>query len=55
MPTYSLLVLPQRGVDDAHVEQDLARIGNLVKLAEGIVELVVVVASEGRNPGLDFL
>lgn len=53
--TYSLLMLAERGVDDTHVEQDLARVCDLVKLAEGIVELVVVVASEGRYPGLDFL
>jgi hypothetical protein len=48
-------MLAQCGVDDTHVEEDLARVGDLFELAEGIVELIVVVAGEGGNPRLDFL
>lgn len=53
--TYRLLVLAESGVDDAHVEEDLARVADLVELAERIIELIVVVAGQGRNPGFDFL
>lgn len=53
--TYGLLVLTERGVDDAHVEQDLGGVGNGLKLPKRIVELIVVVAAEGRDPCLDFL
>jgi hypothetical protein len=50
-----LLVLAESSMDDAHVEEDLAGVGDLVKLSQSIFELVVVVATKGRNPGLDFL
>lgn len=53
--TYGLLVFSQCRVDDAHVEEDLASLRDLVELAEGIVEFIVVVAGEGCDPGLDFL
>jgi hypothetical protein len=53
--TYSLLVFSQGCVDDAHVEQDLGCVANLVELPEGLVELIVVVAAQGRDPRLDFL
>lgn len=43
------------GVNDAHVEEDLACVANLVEFVEGIVELVVVVAGEGGDPSLDLL
>ena len=42
-------------MDDAHVEENLAGVGDLVKLSQSILELVVVIATQGRNPGLDFL
>ena len=45
----------ESGVDDAHVEENLARVADLIELAERIVELVVVVAGQGRNPSLNFL
>ncbi len=48
-------MLAKRRVDDAHVEQNLARIGDLVEFAKRIVEFIVVVAAEGRDPRLDFL
>lgn len=53
--TYSFLVFAQSGVDDTHVEEDLAGVTDLVKLLESIIELVVVVVTKGGNPGLDFL
>lgn len=52
---YSFLMLAKRRVDDAHVEQNLARIGDLVEFAKRVVEFIVVVAAEGRDPRLDFL
>lgn len=45
----------QRGVNHAHVEEYLAGVANLVELAERIVEFIVVVASKGSDPSLDFL
>lgn len=48
-------MLAQSGVDDAHVEEDLAGIANLVELGKSFVEFVVVVATQGRDPGLNLL
>ena len=48
-------MLAQSGVDDAHVEENLARVGDFVELAKSIVELIVVIATKGRNPGLNLL
>lgn len=48
-------MLAQRGVDDAHVEENLARIANLVELGKSFVKLVIVVAAQGRDPGLNLL
>jgi hypothetical protein len=42
-------------MDDAHVEQDLGCIRNLVEPLERFVELIVVVVLEGLDPSLDFL
>ena len=42
-------------MDDTNVEEDLARIANPRKLPDGIIEFVVVVSSQGRNPSLDLL
>ena len=53
--TYGLLVFAERGVDDAHVEQDLGRVGDGLEFPERIVKLIVVVTAEGRDPCLDFL
>lgn len=53
--TYSFLMLAQCGVDNAHVEENLARIADLVKFAKSIVELIVVITSQGGYPSLDFL
>lgn len=38
-----------------HVEENLGGIGDAVKLFQGVVELIVVVTTQGRNPCLDFL
>jgi hypothetical protein len=54
-PTYSSFMLAQRGMNNAHIKQDLARVGNFVEFVECIVEFIVVVASQGRDPSLDFL
>lgn len=40
---------------DTHVEQNFTCIANFVKLAKGIVELIVVITAEGRYPSFDFL
>lgn len=48
-------MLAESGVDDSHVEEDLAGVGDLVEFADGIFELVVVIAGQGSNPRLDFL
>ena len=52
---YSFLVLAEGSMNNAHVEEDLARVGNLVELGNSIVELIVIVARERGNPRLDFL
>lgn len=53
--TYGLLVLAEGGVDDTHVEQDLGGVGDGLELPKRIVEFIVVVTAEGRDPCLDFL
>ncbi|KAK1241789.1 hypothetical protein MKX07_007612 [Trichoderma sp. CBMAI-0711] len=53
--THSFLVLAQSGVDDTHVEENLACIANLVELSKSFVKLIIVVATKGRDPGLNFL
>lgn len=45
----------QRSMNDTHIEENLAGVANLVEFAQCIVEFIVVVASEGRDPSLDFL
>lgn len=53
--TYSLLVLSEGRVDYAHVEENLAGVLDLLELDDGVFKLIVVVATQGSNPGLDFL
>lgn len=53
--TYGLLVLAKGGMDHAHVEEDFGGVRDLVELAQGVLELVVVVAAQGRDPGFYFL
>ena len=48
-------MLAQCGVDNAHVEENLARIADFVEFAKSIVELIVVITSQGGYPSLDFL
>ena len=48
-------MLAESGMDYAAVEQNLGRVGDLVKDLQCDVKLVVVVAGEGCHPGLDFL
>lgn len=38
-------MLAQCGVDNAHVEENLARIADFVEFAKSIVELIVVITS----------
>lgn len=53
--TYSFLMLAQCGVDNAHIKENLARIADFIEFAKSIVELIVVITSQGGYPGLDFL
>lgn len=53
--TYRLLVLAEGRMDDAAIEQDLGGVGDLVETLQGLVELVVVVGTQGCHPSLDFL
>lgn len=53
--THSFLMLAQCGVDNAHVEKNLARIADFVEFAKSIVELIVVITSQSGYPSLDFL
>lgn len=53
--TYSFLMLSQCGVDDAHVKENLTRIRDFVKLSQSIIKLIIIITTQGRNPGLDFL
>jgi hypothetical protein len=48
-------MLAEGGVDDADVEENLAGFSNLLELFDSIVKFVVVVSSQGSNPGLDLL
>lgn len=42
-------------MDNAHVEENLARIADFVEFAKSIVELIVVITSQGGYPSLYFL
>lgn len=53
--THGLFVLAKRGVDNAHVEQDLGGIGDLLEVLQCIVILIVVIPRECGDPGLYFL
>lgn len=53
--THRLLMLAESGMNHAAVEQNLGRVGDLVKDLQCDVKLVVVVAGEGCHPGFDFL
>jgi hypothetical protein len=48
-------MLAQCGVDNAHIEENLARIADFVEFAKSIVEFIVVITSQGGYPSLDFL
>ena len=48
-------MLAESGMNHAAVEQNLGRVGDLVKDLQCDVKLVVVVAGEGCHPGFDFL
>lgn len=52
---YSLLVLGEGRMDDTAVEEDFGGIGNVVKLLQCLVVLIIIVVCEGCHPGLDFL
>lgn len=53
--TYSLFMLTKGSVDHAHVEQNLGGVGNLLELAQCLVEFIVVVPREGGDPSFYFL
>lgn len=38
-------MLAQSGMDDTHIEENLARVGDLVELSKGIVEFIVVITT----------
>lgn len=52
---YSLFMLAESGVDDAHVEPDLGSLGNRLERLQRPVKLIVVVEFEGLDPCRDFL
>lgn len=35
----------QRRMDDAHIKEDLGRVGNLLEVLQGLVKLIVIVAA----------
>ena len=53
--TYSLVVLSKRGMDHTHIEQNLGRVRDPLKLLESGFELIVVVLLQGRHPRHNFL
>jgi len=48
-------MLPDCGVNDAAVEENLGRVGNVLKHPQGLFELIVVVVVQRLDPRLDFL
>lgn len=42
---YCFLMFAQSGMDDTHIEENLARVGDLVELSKGIVEFIVVITT----------
>jgi hypothetical protein len=53
--TYSFLVLAKGGMNNTHIKQDLGRVGNVFKVFQRLVELVVVVPRQGGDPCLYLL
>jgi hypothetical protein len=53
--TYSFFMLTQCSMNHAHVEENLGCVGDVVKLLQSRVELIVVVVSQGSDPRLYFL
>lgn len=52
---YRFLVLRERRMNDAAIEQDLGSVGDGVKFLQGLDIFLVVVVGEGCHPRLDFL
>lgn len=48
-------MLAKGGVDDAHVKQNLGGVGNLLEIAQCLIELIIVVPRERGNPCFYFL
>lgn len=52
---YSFLMFAQGGMDDAHIEENLGRIRDIVKFLQRLLEFIVVVTAQGRDPRFYFL
>jgi hypothetical protein len=48
-------MLAEGGVYDAAVEVDFGSVGNDLKGGESVIEFIVIVVTEGLDPGFDFL
>jgi hypothetical protein len=48
-------MLTERSMDDAEVEEDLGSVRDGLEAPEAVVEFVVVVRCERRDPGLNLL
>ena len=52
---YRFFMFSQRRMNHTAIEQNLWGVGNTVEGFESLVDLVIVVLSEGGDPGFDFL
>lgn len=53
--THSFLVLAEGSMDDTHIKEDLGGVGDLLELAQCLVELIIIVPPQGGNPRFYFL
>ena len=52
---YSFLMLAQGSMDDTHIKENLGRIRDVVEFLQRLLEFIVVIAAQGRDPRFYFL
>jgi hypothetical protein len=55
MNPYRFLMLRQRGMNDAAIEEDFGRVGDGIEFLQSLDILLVVVVAKGGHPRLNFL
>ncbi len=53
--TYCFLVLSKSGMYNTTIEKDFGCVGYAIESLESFVKFIVVIMSQGSNPGFNFL